>query len=167
MLNDQTGKNIPNIFFKIREDNKWITINSNQIFQNKKIVLFSLPGAFTPTCSSKHLPEYEKYAEDIKNQGVDDIYCLSVNDTFVMNAWALNQKISKVKMLPDGNGDFSKAMNMLVDKKDLGFGMRSWRYSMLVINTKIYKMFIEKFEPNDPFKVSDAITMLEYLKLLK
>jgi glutaredoxin-like protein len=122
-----------------------------------------LPGAFTPTCSSTHLPRYNELAPVFKEHGVDSIICLSVNDPFVMNAWKEDQHAENIYFLPDGNGEFSDGMGMLVDKNDLGFGKRSWRYSMLVNNGVIEKMFIEPEEPGDPFKVSDADTMLSYL----
>jgi len=126
-------------------------------------VLFSLPGAFTPTCSSSHLPRYDELSAKFFANGVDDIVCLSVNDTFVMTAWAANQNTQNIHFLPDGNGEFTQAMGLLVDKESLGFGKRSWRYSMLVVNGTIKKMFIEPDLPGDPFEVSDADTMLNYI----
>jgi thioredoxin-dependent peroxiredoxin len=127
-----------------------------------------LPGAFTPTCSSTHLPRYEELYDEIKAQGVDDIICISVNDAFVMYQWAQKLGAKKVSVLPDGNGEFTRGMGMLVDKSNLGFGMRSWRYSMLVNDGKVEKIFSEPgFSDNcatDPFEVSDADTMLAYLK---
>ena len=141
---------------------------TEQIFGGKKIVVFALPGAFTPTCSSTHAPGYEKNYDAFKEIGVDEVICLSVNDAFVMKKWADDLGLKKVFMLPDGNGDFTKAMNMLVKKENLGFGNRSWRYSMYVEDGVIKKMFIEPgFEdncPTDPFEVSDADTMLAYLR---
>ncbi len=168
---------VPNVVFKtrVRDESvegpnpyRWQDISSNDIFSGKKVVVFSLPGAFTPTCSSNHLPRYEELFEDFKAQGVDEIYCLSVNDAFVMFQWAKQIGAKEVKMLPDGNGEFTRKMGMLVDKSNLGFGLRSWRYSMLVDDGKIEKMFIEPDLddncPTDPFEVSDADTMLAYLK---
>ncbi len=150
---------------------KWHDTNSEDWFAKKNVVLFSLPGAFTPTCSTTHLPEYEENYEEFKALGVDQIVCLSVNDAFVMYQWGLGQKAKNVKLLPDGNGDFTRLMGMLVKKENLGFGMRSWRYSMYVENGTIKKMFAEPgFSDNchsDPFEVSDAGTMLRYLKNLK
>ncbi len=138
------------------------------LFKGKKVVLFSLPGAFTPTCSTSHLPRYEELYDEFKAQGVDAIVCLSVNDAFVMYQWGLKQGAENVYLLPDGSGTFTRQMGALVDKSNIGFGMRSWRYSMLVENKKITKMFSEAgFEDNcetDPFEVSDADTMLNYLK---
>ena len=150
---------------------KWQDTNSEDWFAGKNVVLFSLPGAFTPTCSTTHLPEYEKNYKQFQDLGVDDIVCLSVNDAFVMYQWGLSQKATNVKLLPDGNGDFTRLMGMLVKKDNLGFGMRSWRYSMYVENGMIKKMFVEPgFSDNcssDPFEVSDAGTMIKYLESLK
>ncbi len=147
---------------------KWQDRTSDEIFKNKKIVLFSLPGAFTPTCSSNHLPRYEELYDEFRSQGVDQIICLSVNDAFVMFQWGKHIGVKNIFLLPDGNGDFTRQMGMLVDKENLGFGMRSWRYSMLVNNGRIEKLFVEPgFSdncPSDPFEVSDADTMLAYLK---
>lgn len=151
------------IEFPVRVGEKWQKIKSDDIFKNKKIVLFSLPGAFTPTCSSTHLPRYEELYDTFKAQGVDEIYCVSVNDTFVMNEWARAQEIKNVKMLPDGNAKFTKAMGMLVDKENLGFGKRSWRYSALIDNGVVVKHFIEPDVEGDPFEVSDADTMLKFI----
>jgi glutaredoxin-like protein len=125
--------------------------------------VFSLPGAFTPTCSSTHLPRYNELAPVFKQNGVDDIICISVNDAFVMNEWKSGQDASNITVIPDGNGDFSAGMGMLVDKRNLGFGMRSWRYSMLVKDGIIAKVFIEADKEGDPFEVSDAETMLRYI----
>ena len=122
--------------------------------------VFSLPGAYTPTCSSTHLPRYNELAPVFKQHGVDEIVCLSVNDAFVMNEWKAGQERDNITFLPDGNGDFSEGMGMLVDKRDLGFGKRSWRYSMLVRDGMIENVFIEPDKEGDPFEVSDADTML-------
>jgi peroxiredoxin len=144
---------------------EWKDIDTVEMFDNKKIVLFALPGAFTPTCSSQQLPGYEELYDEIKAQGVDEVYCLSVNDAFVMNAWFTNQDIKKVKAVGYGEGVFSQGLGMLVSKPAQGFGMRSWRYSMLVENGEIIKQFVEAGQndsssDNDPFEVSDAKTML-------
>jgi glutaredoxin-like protein len=125
--------------------------------------VFALPGAFTPTCSSTHVPRYIQLAPELRRHGVDEIVCISVNDAFVMNEWRTEQKASNITFLPDGNGDFSRGMGMLVPKQDLGFGERSWRYSMLVKDRVIEKMFVEPVRPGDPFEVSDADTMLDYI----
>lgn len=171
---------VPNVVFKtrVRDESvegpnpfRWQDRTTEEIFGGKRVVLFSLPGAFTPTCSSTHLPRYEALYEEIKAQGVDEVICLSVNDAFVMFQWGKQQGAEKVFLLPDGNGEFTRRMGMLVDKSNLGFGMRSWRYSMVVDNGKIEKMFVEAdFSdncPTDPFEVSDADTMLNYLKEAK
>ncbi len=171
---------VPNVVFKtrVRDESvggpnpfRWQDRTSEEIFGGKRVVVFSLPGAFTPTCSSTHLPRYEELYEEIKAQGVDEVICLSVNDAFVMFQWGKHQGASKVFLLPDGNGDFTRQMGMLVQKDNLGFGMRSWRYSMVVKDGNIEKMFVEPgYEdncPTDPFEVSDADTMLAYLKEAK
>lgn len=147
---------------------RWQDTTTEDIFAGKKVVVFSLPGAFTPTCSSNHLPRYEELYDQFKAQGVDEIYCISVNDAFVMFQWGKQQGAKNVKLLPDGNGEFTRKMGMLVDKSNIGFGMRSWRYSMLVDDMKIEKVFSEPDMgdncPTDPFEVSDADTMLAYMK---
>ena len=163
MLQDKSGQAIPQVTFRTREGEQWVDLSTNEIFKNKTVVVFSLPGAFTPTCSSTHLPRYNELAPVLFENGVDDIVCLSVNDTFVMNAWLADQEAEQVRVLPDGNGEFTDGMGMLVDKQDLGFGKRSWRYSMLVKDGIIEKMFIEPDKPGDPFEVSDADTMLNYI----
>lgn len=159
---------IPSVTFKMREGGEWIEKTSKELFSGKKIVMFALPGAFTPICSSTMLPAYEKNYSEMLRNGVDDVYCLSVNDAYVMNSWAAEQGIEKIKMIPDGNGTFTRMMGMLVDKSNLGFGMRSWRYSMLVDDRRVRKMFVEPdFEdksPSDPFEISDAKTMISYLE---
>ena len=142
---------------------EWVNVSSADVFRCKTVVVFSLPGAFTPTCSSSHVPRYNQLAPLFKKHGVDDIVCISVNDAFVMNEWRLTQNAERITFLPDGNGEFTDGMGMLVDKDDLGFGKRSWRYSMLVRDGVIEKMFIEPNQPGDPFEVSDADTMLKYL----
>ena len=147
---------------------RWQEVTSDDLFKGKKVVLFALPGAFTPTCSSTHLPGYEKHFEDFKALGVDDVICLSVNDAFVMFQWGKHMDVEKVRLLPDGSGEFTRKMGMLVDKDNLGFGMRSWRYSAFINDGEVEKMFIEpEFADNcltDPFEVSDAETMLNWLK---
>jgi len=163
MLPNREGQRVPDVTFRVRQDNQWVNITTDDLFAGKTVIVFSLPGAFTPTCSSTHLPGYNELAPTFKENGVDDILCLSVNDTFVMNEWAKDQEVSNIKLIPDGNGEFTEGMGLLVDKTDLGFGKRSWRYSMLVKDGIIEKMFIEPEEPGDPFKVSDADTMLKYI----
>ena len=163
MLPNREGQRVPNVTFRARENNQWVNITTDDLFAGKTVIVFSLPGAFTPTCSSTHVPGYNDLAKVFKNNGVDDIVCISVNDTFVMNEWAKDQGATNVRFIPDGNGEFTEGMGMLVEKTDLGFGKRSWRYSMLVKDGVIEKMFIEPEEPGDPFKVSDADTMLNYI----
>ncbi|CAG2157943.1 Hybrid peroxiredoxin hyPrx5 [Cupriavidus yeoncheonensis] len=163
MLQSREGQRVPNVAFRIRQDNEWKTVTTGELFNGKTVVVFSLPGAFTPTCSSTHLPRYNELAPAFAKQGVDEILCVSVNDTFVMNEWAKDQESQHITMIPDGNGEFTEGMGMLVDKADLGFGKRSWRYSMLVRDGVVEKMFIEPDEPGDPFKVSDADTMLNHI----
>jgi glutaredoxin-like protein len=158
-----TGSTVPSVTFPLRVGDEWVKRTTDEIFSNKTVIVFSLPGAFTPTCSSTHLPRYNELASVFKAHGVDDIVCMSVNDTFVMNAWAADQECDNVTLIADGNGQFTDGMGMLVDKSDLGFGKRSWRYSMLVKNGVIEQMFIEPDVPGDPFEVSDADTMLAYL----
>ena len=138
-------------------------MSTDELFNGKTVVVFSLPGAFTPTCSSTHLPRYNELAAEFKQNGVDDILCVSVNDTFVMNAWKADQEAENITVIPDGNGEFTQGMGMLVSKNGLGFGDRSWRYSMLVKNGVVEKMFIEPEKDGDPFEVSDADTMLKHI----
>lgn len=163
MLDNREGQKVPQTTFRTRQDHEWIDISSDDVFKGKTVVVFSLPGAFTPTCSSTHVPRYNQLTPAFKRNGVDDVICISVNDAFVMNEWRREQKAFNVKFLPDGNGDFSRGMGMLVPKTDIGFGDRSWRYSMLVKDGVIEKMFIEPDVPGDPFEVSDADTMLAYI----
>jgi glutaredoxin-like protein len=157
------GKSVPKVTFKARPDDQWRDITTDELFKGKTVVLFSLPGAYTPTCSSTHLPRYNELAPVFRDNGVDDVVCVSVNDAFVMNEWKVGQEADNITVIPDGNGDFTKDMGMLVDKRDLGFGMRSWRYSMLVKDGVIHKIFIEPDKEGDPFEVSDADTMLHYI----
>ncbi|MBD1875808.1 peroxiredoxin [Nodosilinea sp. FACHB-131] len=171
-----TGR-VPEVVFKtrVRDESvggpnpyRWQDVTTADLFAGKKVVVFSLPGAFTPTCSSNHLPRYEELYEEFKAHGVDTIICVSVNDAFVMFQWGQKVGAKNVFLLPDGNGEFTRKMGMLVDKSNLGFGMRSWRYSMLANDGNIEKIFVEPdFGDNcpiDPFEVSDADTMLAYLK---
>ena len=173
----QEKDRVPKVTFKTRVRDaslegpnpfRWQDLKTDEIFKEKNIVLFSLPGAFTPTCSSTHAPGYEKNYKEFKKLGVDQILCLSVNDAFTMFKWGKDLKIKNVFMLPDGNAEFTEKMGMLVKKEDIGFGSRSWRYSMHVVNGVIQKIFVEKgFKDNcktDPFEVSGADTMLTYLK---
>ncbi|HSO00415.1 MAG TPA: glutathione peroxidase [Candidatus Nanopelagicales bacterium] len=164
MLASREGQRVPEVTLRVRRDGVWEEVSTKQIFAGRTVVVFSLPGAFTPTCSSAHVPRYNELVPAFQARGVDEIICISVNDPFVMEAWKEEQGADKITFLPDGNGVFSEAMGMLVDKSDLGFGKRSWRYSMLVRDGVIEKMFIEPDKPGDPFEVSDADTMLRYLE---
>jgi glutaredoxin-like protein len=163
MFENREKHRVPDVTFRIRRDHEWIERRSADVFKGRTVIVFSLPGAFTPTCSSTHVPRYNQFAPLFRKLGVDEIICVSVNDSFVMNEWQADQKAHNVTFLPDGNGDFTRGMGMLVSKNDLGFGDRSWRYSMLVKDGVIEKMFIEPERAGDPFEVSDADTMLEYL----
>lgn len=172
---------IPNITFKTRvgdlaengectfENGKWVDITTTTLFQNKKVVLFSLPGAFTPTCTSQQLPGFETMCKTFKiSHNIDDVYCVSVNDSYVMNAWAHASNIQNVKMIPDGNGELTKALDMLVTKEAIGFGYRSWRYAAIINDCEIEKMFIEPGrdinDPSDPYGVSSPENVLSYLQ---
>jgi glutathione-dependent peroxiredoxin len=163
MLENREGQRVPEVVFRVREGGQWRDIHSRDVFAGRKVVVFALPGAYTPTCSTSHVPRYNELAPVFKQRGVDEIVCVSVNDAFVMEAWQRDQHADRILFLPDGNGELTRQMGMLVDKSDLGFGPRSWRYSMLVDDGVIEKMFIEPEQPGDPFEVSDADTMLSYL----
>jgi peroxiredoxin len=149
---------VPNVIFSTRvydptasgpNPYTWADVSAMDIFAEKTVLLFSLPGAFTPTCDTFQLPTFEKMYPEFQSKGIDEIYCISVNDSFVMNKWAESQKLKNVKVLPDGNGDFTREMNMLVDKKNLGFGERSWRYAVVVINGWVKMAFIEPGKEDD------------------
>ena len=163
MFENREGQTIPSAVFHTRQEHEWVDVKSEDLFKGKTVVVFALPGAFTPTCSSTHVPRYNQLAPTFKQYGVDEVICMSVNDAFVMNEWQAEQNAMDLTFIPDGNGDFSRGMGMLVPKDDLGFGDRSWRYSMLVKDGMIEKMFIEPDVPGDPFEVSDADTMLAYV----
>ena len=163
MLQNIEGQKVPQVVFKTRQGSEWIDVSSDELFKDRTVVVFSLPGAFTPTCSSSHVPRYNQLTPALKQQGVDEVVCMSVNDAFVMNQWQREQHADQITFIPDGNADFTRGMGMLVEKQDLGFGERSWRYSMLVKNGIVEKMFIEPDLPGDPFEVSDAETMLHYI----
>ena len=167
-MNEQTlpnreGQTVPDVTFRLRRHGEWATVTTDELFGGKNVIVFSLPGAFTPTCSSTHLPRYNELAPVFREKGIDSIICVAVNDPFVMEEWGKDQEAENVLLLPDGNGAFTEAMGLLVDKSDLNFGKRSWRYSMLVRDGIIDKMFIEADKEGDPFEVSDAETMLKYI----
>ena len=170
-------KQVPQVVFKTRVRDeavdgpnpfRWQDVSTDEIFAGKRVVVFALPGAFTPTCSTTHLPGYEAAYDLFKAEGIDEIYCVSVNDAFVMFQWGKNLGAEKVKLLPDGNGEFTRGMDMLVSKANLGFGDRTWRYSMLVEDGEVVKVFSEEGKedncPTDPFEVSDAGTMLNFIR---
>ncbi len=176
-MKTQPLSHVPSVTFKTRVRNdalsgdnpfEWKDLSSSELFDNQSVLLFALPGAFTPTCSTSHLPRYEELFDEFVAQGIDRVVCLSVNDAFVMYQWGKGQGAENVFLLPDGNAEFTRKMGMLVDKSNLGFGMRSWRYAMHVDNGEIKQLFSESgFAdncPTDPFEVSDADTMLAYLK---
>ncbi|ENN90570.1 MULTISPECIES: peroxiredoxin [Bartonella] len=170
-------KQVPNVTFhtRVRDESvggdnpyRWQDVNSDTYFKGKRVILFSLPGAFTPTCSTFQLPDFEKLYDEFKKVGIDEIYCLSVNDSFVMNAWGQKQGIKNVKLIPDGSGEFTRKMGMLVAKDNLGFGMRSWRYAAVINDGVIEQWFEEKGYsdncPTDPYEVSSPQHILKALQ---
>jgi len=149
----------------------WKDVTTDDLFKGKRVVMFSLPGAFTPTCSSEELPSYDRMYNEFKDMGIDDVYCVSVNDAFVMNAWARDLEIQHVKMIPDGCGTFTSNMGMLVAKPAQGFGMRSWRYAAVVNDGVVEKMFEEPgfnnfSDDDDPYVISKPEIVKNYLKEL-
>ena len=177
MIKSEAIVAVPNMVFKTRVrdesiggDNpyRWQDVSTDELFGGKKILLFSLPGAFTPTCSTFQLPDYEKMYNEFIEAGVDDVYCISVNDAFVMNAWGKQQGIEKVKMIPDGSGEFTRQMGMLVKKDNLGFGMRSWRYAAIFDSGNILQFFPEAARedncPSDPYSISKPQHMIKEVK---
>ena len=158
---------VPQVEFVFRENGEFVNRTSSELFNGKRVVVFSLPGAFTPTCSAYQLPGFEEKYDDFIGSGIDDIYCISVNDGFVMNAWAQDQNIAKVKLIPDGNAYFTRSMGMLVNKSNLGFGDRSWRYAMVVDNGIIEKLFVEDGQRDnadtDPYRETTPEAVLEYV----
>jgi glutathione-dependent peroxiredoxin len=163
MLKTREGQKVPQVTFRTRNDGQWGSVTTDEIFNGRNVIVFALPGAYTPTCSTTHLPRYNELAATFSKLGIDEIVCLSVNDPFVMTEWQKDQDAPEITFIADGNGEFSEKMGMLVDKSDLGFGKRSWRYSMLVKDGTIVKQFVEPEKEGDPFEVSDADTMLKYL----
>jgi len=173
----EVGNKVPQVVFKtrVRDESvggsnpfRWQEMTTDDYFQHKRVILFSLPGAFTPTCSTYQLPGFEDGYDEFRQYGIDEIYCMSVNDSFVMNAWAKAQNIRNVKVIPDGSGLFTEQMGMLVRKDNLGFGERSWRYAVIVNGGVVEKLFVE---PNlrhdaddDPYGESSPERVMEYLK---
>lgn len=162
-MKNMEGQRVPEVTFRTRQNGDWKDVTTKEVFAGKKVVVFALPGAFTPTCSSSHVPRYNELAPAFAARGVDSVVCVSVNDAFVMEEWGRAQGATAITLLPDGNAEFTEGMGMLVDKRQLGFGQRSWRYSMLVEDGVVKKMFVEPEVEGDPFDVSDADTMLAYL----
>lgn len=176
ITNTAVGR-VPDVTFKTRVRNdslpgpnpyEWRDLTTDDVFKDKSVVLFAVPGAFTPACSESHLPGFESNYDEFRSLGIDQIVCLSVNDPFVMFQWARSQDIKKIFMLPDGNGEFSKLMGMLVERSATGMGHRSWRYSMHVENGEIQKLFSEPGKADNPegvpVQASSAETMLTYLR---
>lgn len=162
------GYEVPQVEFVFRESGEFVNKTTAELFNDKRIIIFSLPGAFTPTCSAYQLPGFEEKYDDFLGLGIDDIYCISVNDGFVMNAWSQDQNIEKVKLIPDGNAYFTRSMGMLVSKSNLGFGLRSWRYAAVVENGIVQKMFVEDGmrdnADSDPYEASTPEVVYEYVK---
>ena len=158
---------VPPVTFKFRKDGQFVDVTTDELFNGKRVVVFSLPGAFTPTCSTFQLPGFELDYDKFKAQGIDEIYCVSINDAFVMNAWAKDQNINNVKMIPDGNGEFTEGMGMLVEKFNLGFAYRSWRYAAVVDNGNIEWMVEEPGRcdnaEDDPYVETTPEKVLEYV----
>ncbi|PHP68998.1 peroxiredoxin [Zhengella mangrovi] len=167
------GRRVPDVTFhtRVRDESiagpnpyRWQDVTSDDYFKGKRVVLFSLPGAFTPTCSTYQLPDFEKLAGSFKAKGIDEIYCISVNDAFVMNAWGKAQGIESIKLIPDGSGEFTRKMGMLVRKDNLGFGLRSWRYGAVINDGVVDKWFEEEgYSDNcdsDPYGVSSPQNIL-------
>ncbi len=157
------GDRVPDAAVQVLRDDGWEPARVEHLFAGRTIVAFAVPGAFTPTCSSQHLPRFEELAPALRARGVDDVLCIAVNDPYVMQAWAHEQGVDNVTLVADGNCEFTDALGMGVDRRDLGFGRRSWRYSLLAHDGVIEKMFVEPEEPGDPYRVSDADTMLAWL----
>lgn len=171
------GRKVPDVTFRtrVRDEEiggpnpfRWQDKTSDDYFGGKRVVLFSLPGAFTPTCSTFQLPDFEKLHGEFQAEGIDAIYCISVNDAFVMNAWGKTQALENVQLIPDGSGEFTRKMGMLVAKDNLGFGMRSWRYAAIINDGVVEQWFEEDgFSDNcdsDPYGVSSPQNILENLR---
>lgn len=157
------GKEVPDVQLAELVDGNVKRLSSRELFDRARVILFALPGAFTPTCSTAHVPGYVARLNDFREAGIADVVCLSVNDPYVMEAWQRSEKAEGIHFVADPFGEFTQAMGMAIDNRDAALGVRSWRYSMVVAHGKIEKMFIEPDKPGDPFEVSDAETMLKYL----
>lgn len=168
------NQRVPNVTFQVREKNvetgefEWVHPTTADYFDGKRVVVFSLPGAFTPTCSNFQVPGFDTFYDDILKLDVDEVYCVSVNDSFVMNAWARDQGVRNIKMIPDGSGLFTEGMGMLVRKDNLGFGARSWRYAAVIKDGVVEKMFEEPGRvdncPDDPYGETSPENVMAYLK---
>ena len=171
------GRTLPDVTFRtrVRDDSiggdnpyRWQDMTTADYFAGKRVVLFSLPGAFTPTCSTYQLPNFERMAPEFRAMGIDEIYCMSVNDSFVMNAWAKSQNLENVKVIPDGSGTFTSGVGMLVDKDNLGFGFRSWRYAMVVndgtIEVVLREAGLTDNAEDDPYEFTTPESVMNYLK---
>jgi len=171
------GQRVPQVTFKTRVrdesiggDNpfRWQDVTTDDIFENKRVVIFSLPGAFTPTCSTFQVPGFEANYQTIRDMGIDEIHVVSVNDTFVMRKWLIDQNVCHIKFIPDGNGEFTRGLNMLVDKSNLGFGSRSWRYAAVVDNGVIEQWFEEPGRidncETDPYGETSPESVMNYLE---
>ncbi len=172
------GRTVPDVVFKtrVRDESvpgpnpyRWQDMTSKDYFKGKRVVVFSLPGAYTPTCSSKQCPSYDLAYEEMKKLKVDEVYCISVNDAFVMFNWGKNMGLKNIKLIPDGSGAFTRRMGMLINKEHVGFGYRSWRYAMVVNDGVIEKWFEEPGindvgSDADPYECTDPETMITYLK---
>ena len=157
----KVGDKIPEATLKCIGPDGVIDIKVEQLFSDKKIVLFSVPGAFTPTCSAKHLPGYVEYSSDILSKGVDEIICIAVNDHFVMNAWEKDQNSKgKVTLLADGNGEYTEAMGLAMDRSNFGLGLRGKRFAMIIENNIITHLAVEE---GGEFNVSSAESILKVL----
>ncbi|MET1029254.1 MAG: peroxiredoxin [Dongiaceae bacterium] len=157
----KVGDKIPNVSLKHMDKDGMQTVTTDELFKGKKVVLFALPGAFTPTCSAKHLPGFVTQAESIKGKGIDTIACLSVNDAFVMDAWGKQQSAEgKVLMLADGNADFSKAVGLTMDGTGYGMGLRASRYAMVVHDGVVKALNVEA---PGAFEVSSAEAVLKLI----
>ena len=169
-LSPEEKVNVPSVDFMFRVDGEFVTRSTDQLFSGKRVVIFALPGAFTPTCSSYQLPGFEENYFAFRDAGVDEVYCISVNDAFVMNAWAKDQMITNVKLIPDGNGEFTNGMGMLVKKFNLGFALRSWRYAAVIDDGVIEQLFMEDGKcdnaETDPYEESTPEKVLEYLRFI-
>lgn len=163
MSEELEGKRVPDVKFRLLTGDRLEEVTSEQLFAHKSVALFALPGAFTPTCSNRQVPRFNELAPALRAEGIDAVLCLSVNDPFVMAAWARDQHAENITFLPDSEGEFTRALGMTVDKRDAGLGVRSRRYSMLVRDGVIDKAFVEPDQPGDPFTVSDTDTLLRYL----